>query len=266
VRHTGPANKCTLSATFVPPAACGRRRRDRERTLIGWPKTGTTVPVVLFGISNLRGENGYCSSRFGGRIDWPSDSFHALLALAACSHPGAIGGAVPPALDTAKLRPERGVGMDQIKTVSLNYWATWRAPCREEFPEVEKLYESLKARKDVAVITPNIDGNPDLVKRFLYTFPVILASECVFRTPGVLAIPVNWVADNAGVVRTELTNRIFTGLRNGADAGEGEGAIDDTLSFVLAGCHEHLLRCRRGSRQAGAAIVVDADSASARRQ
>jgi thiol-disulfide isomerase/thioredoxin len=99
------------------------------------------------------------------------------------------------------------------RTVFVNVWATWCAPCREELPAVEKLYQSLKDRKDVAVLTLNADENAALVKPFLertgFTFPVVLASEYVFQTLGIASIPVNWVMDKGGVVRAELLNRSF---------------------------------------------------------
>jgi thiol-disulfide isomerase/thioredoxin len=94
------------------------------------------------------------------------------------------------------------------KTVLLNIWATWCAPCREELPQIEDLSRTLKGRTDVAVVTLNADENPGLVKPFLdragYSFPVLLASEYVWKTLGVAAIPQNWIVDQAGVVRMDL--------------------------------------------------------------
>jgi thiol-disulfide isomerase/thioredoxin len=96
------------------------------------------------------------------------------------------------------------------KTVLLNIWATWCVPCREELPQIEELNRTLKGRSDVAVVTLNADENPGLVKPFLdragYSFPVLLASEYVWKTLGVTAIPQNWIVDQAGVVRMDLAS------------------------------------------------------------
>jgi thiol-disulfide isomerase/thioredoxin len=102
------------------------------------------------------------------------------------------------------------------KTIFLNIWATWCGPCREELPQVEELYRTLKDRTDVAVVTIDADENPALVKPFLdrggYSFPVVLGSEYVFKTLGVDSIPRNWMVDKAGVVRMELNSGNRAGM------------------------------------------------------
>ena len=44
------------------------------------------------------------------------------------------------------------------KVAFINLWATWCGPCRAELPYVQKLREQLKDRKDVVVLTLNIDA------------------------------------------------------------------------------------------------------------
>lgn len=65
------------------------------------------------------------------------------------------------------------------KTTLINVWATWCEPCRQELPYVQKLYEQARDRKDIQVITIDMDSNLGLLDPFLktnrYTFPILLA-------------------------------------------------------------------------------------------
>ena len=85
-------------------------------------------------------------------------------------------------------------------------WATWCSPCKLELPYVEKLYQRTKKRKDIAVISLNVDEEVGLVQPFLsenkYNFPVLLASDYArdFSSRG---IPMLWITDAKGVVRLE---------------------------------------------------------------
>jgi thiol-disulfide isomerase/thioredoxin len=90
------------------------------------------------------------------------------------------------------------------KVTFVNVWATWCSPCRAELPFVEKLYERLKDRSDVLVVTMDIDENPGLVEPFVkkngFNFPVLLARSYI----GPVGIPLNWITDRGGVVRVEV--------------------------------------------------------------
>jgi hypothetical protein len=72
---------------------------------------------------------------------------------------------------------------------------------------VQRLYEALKDRKDIAVLTFNIDENPGLIGSYMrehnLTFPVILAAEYVNSAMKVETIPRNWIVDAQGVLRFE---------------------------------------------------------------
>jgi peroxiredoxin len=43
------------------------------------------------------------------------------------------------------------------KVVFLNIWATWCAPCREEMPSIESLYNDFRANKDFVVLAVSQD-------------------------------------------------------------------------------------------------------------
>jgi thiol-disulfide isomerase/thioredoxin len=93
------------------------------------------------------------------------------------------------------------------KATFINIWATWCGPCRDELPQVQKLYELTKDRKDIQVITIDMDDNPGLVGPFLadhhYTFPVLRAKPLIDEMVPSFSIPRNWVSDPAGTLRLE---------------------------------------------------------------
>jgi cytochrome c biogenesis protein CcmG, thiol:disulfide interchange protein DsbE len=64
------------------------------------------------------------------------------------------------------------------KVIFLNIWATWCAPCREEMPSIESLYDEFKANKDFVVlaVSQDTDGGlvPPFVKQNHFHFAVLL--------------------------------------------------------------------------------------------
>lgn len=93
------------------------------------------------------------------------------------------------------------------KAVFINIWATWCGPCKQELPQVQKLYERLKDRTDVVVLSFNVDEDVGLVEPFIrkqgYTFPVIPAKAYVETVTPQLAVPRNWLLAPNGVLRME---------------------------------------------------------------
>ena len=53
------------------------------------------------------------------------------------------------------------------KVVFLNIWATWCAPCREEMPSIESLYNDFKYNKDFVVLAVSQDTNAAAVAPFV---------------------------------------------------------------------------------------------------
>lgn len=94
------------------------------------------------------------------------------------------------------------------KTLFVNIWATWCGPCRTELPQLQQLYNELKDRKDLAIITLNVDENVGAIQPYVskqgFTFPVIMAADYVYSLIKQLSIPRNWIVDGSGVVISEL--------------------------------------------------------------
>ena len=96
--------------------------------------------------------------------------FAALLTAACLSLPGAAPAAGPPAirgeLDAPGLRAllakERG------RTVLVNFWATWCVPCREEFPDLDRLARELAPRGLTVIgISTDFSSQAAEVEKFL---------------------------------------------------------------------------------------------------
>jgi thiol-disulfide isomerase/thioredoxin len=85
------------------------------------------------------------------------------------------------------------------RAVLINVWATWCGPCQRELPHVEKLYEKVKERSDLQILTLTIDEDLGAVAPFMkekgYTFPVLPASSFVTGLLDMVAIPQNWIVD-----------------------------------------------------------------------
>ena len=74
-------------------------------------------------------------------------------------------------------------------------------------PHLQKLFERIRDRKDIQVVTFNVDDNIGDVAPFMkenkYTFPVLFGSDLMKSLVPSLGIPLNWVVDPSGTVRSE---------------------------------------------------------------
>jgi hypothetical protein len=74
-------------------------------------------------------------------------------------------------------------------------------------PSVEKLYESLKDRPDVVLLSMNVDEEPKNARAYAaknhFQFPVLLAYTFVRKQLALTGIPRNWVFDGNFKWRTD---------------------------------------------------------------
>ena len=88
------------------------------------------------------------------------------------------------------------------KIVMINLWATWCEPCQQELPHFQKLYEKVKDRADVQILSFNIDAELGLVAPFMkekgFSFPVLLAYDFTRNLLDGIGIPQNWIVDGQG--------------------------------------------------------------------
>ncbi len=100
------------------------------------------------------------------------------------------------------------------KAVFLNFWATWCPPCREEMPDIEKLYKEFNLNQDEVVILgvagPRTDMNPntrevtkdeviDFINENEYTFPTLFDETGeIFYYYFIQSLPTTFLIDKEG--------------------------------------------------------------------
>ncbi len=102
------------------------------------------------------------------------------------------------------------------KVVVLDFWATWCAPCRRQFPEIQVLFDEYQSNPRVRIITVNTGQAGDslqqvqtFLKNHRYTFPVVYdAGARVSRKLGVRKIPHTIIIDKNGRIRLRHTGYV----------------------------------------------------------
>lgn len=94
------------------------------------------------------------------------------------------------------------------KLVMLAFWASWCPYCREELPQMERLYREFKNR-GLEVVAVNIKDKRDealaLVKKNQVTYPVLMDPEGeIGLLYGAFATPTVYLIDRKGTVLARL--------------------------------------------------------------
>jgi cytochrome c biogenesis protein CcmG, thiol:disulfide interchange protein DsbE len=156
----------------------------------------------------------------------------ALLYRARSSRPPA--GAAAPAFtlsDTDGRR--RSLESLRGKVVAVNFWATWCGPCREEIPELSKVYAENHGKCFELLGVAEESGPRDSVvaaaQRLGATYPILLDEDGkageAFR---VAAYPRTFLIDAGGSIR-----KVFEG---GVDRDELQRALAPLLREAPAAC------------------------------
>jgi peroxiredoxin len=98
-----------------------------------------------------------------------------------------------------RLQEQRG------RVVMVNFWATWCAPCRQEMPQLNKLYDKYRASGFV-LLGVNIDDDAgratELASKLGLKFPVLLDTDkAVSRLYELSSMPTTVLIDRDGRVR-----------------------------------------------------------------
>jgi thiol-disulfide isomerase/thioredoxin len=86
------------------------------------------------------------------------------------------------------------------KLLFLNFWGTWCPPCREEWPTIQKLFDSKQNKIDFVLIA--MQDEEEKVRKFLkdnkYTAPVYIAQSPVTNNVLPKVFPTTFLLDKNG--------------------------------------------------------------------
>jgi peroxiredoxin len=91
------------------------------------------------------------------------------------------------------------------KVVLLNFFATWCPPCRQEIPELIKLYQQNKPKGlEIIGISLDSDDFPFLIKNFVkrmkIPYPVVIGTEEVAEAYRIIGVPITLIIDKEGKI------------------------------------------------------------------
>jgi peroxiredoxin len=98
-----------------------------------------------------------------------------------------------------RLKEQRG------RVVMVNFWATWCGPCRQEMPQLNRLYEKYRASGFV-LLGVNVDDDTkkaaEVAAKLGVTFPVLLDTDkTVSKLYDLSTMPSTVIIDRDGKVR-----------------------------------------------------------------
>lgn len=91
------------------------------------------------------------------------------------------------------------------KVVFLNFWAPWCVPCRDELPELDKLYKQYN-RQGFEVVGISMEPSEAGIRKFMQkvpiTFPILIdKSSSVDNAYGVTSLPTGFLVGRDGLIR-----------------------------------------------------------------
>jgi len=109
------------------------------------------------------------------------------------------------------------------KATFVNFWATWCGACRGEHPGIQELYDRIKNRADVQVLTFSMDDDDAAARQYMkekgYTFPVLRSPGLADKLLPWAGLPTNFIVNPQGM---------RTGLRGFApDSASVNGMIEE---------------------------------------
>jgi peroxiredoxin len=140
-----------------------------------------------------------------------------LTTIGAYAARGLVGDDAPDFALKSAAGPNLRLSEHQGDVVMLNFWATWCGPCRQEMPELEKIYSRFRPA-GFTLLGINVDGDPERARRMAeevgVSFPVLFDNEkTVSRLYDIRAMPVTVLIDRDGLVR-----QVHHGYRPGVEA------------------------------------------------
>ncbi len=91
------------------------------------------------------------------------------------------------------------------KTVFINFWATWCAPCVAEMPDIHDLFEETSENVSFVMISVDQDENKakEFVKKKAFDFPIYFLRSGLPGGYNTHSIPTTYLIDKSGRIRVE---------------------------------------------------------------
>lgn len=95
--------------------------------------------------------------------------------------------------------------------VFLNFWASWCPPCRQEMPDMQKLYEEYE--DEVVILAVNVGENKSTAANFMMqnnlSFTVLLDNDkSTARNYLVRGIPSSYFLDQDGIIKEKVVGAV----------------------------------------------------------
>ncbi|MCT2194178.1 TlpA disulfide reductase family protein [Paenibacillus sp. FSL K6-2441] len=174
-----------------------------------WILAGLLVLLVI-ALLDRGGQEGWFGSFLSGSKEDNNEPSLSAMAAEGAPKPGT---AAPTFALTGLDGKTYEVGGKRDKVLLLNFWASWCDPCKEEAPELKALSEKYKDSLDIYAVNvtlyDNLDEAKAFVKKYGYTFPVLLdEKEELYRKYNGIAFPTNVLIDEQGVIRDVIVGVI----------------------------------------------------------
>jgi len=148
-------------------------------------------------------------------------------ALSPATHAGevSVGGKFP---DLSKFQLEGKVPSTSGKVVLVDFWASWCAPCRQSFPQLDALYQKYRGQ-GFEVVGVSVDEKAVDMQKFLAANKVSFAtardaSQKLVGAVGPSTMPTSILIDQSGTVKL-----VEHGFRGKATVPELDAAIQKLL-------------------------------------
>jgi cytochrome c biogenesis protein CcmG/thiol:disulfide interchange protein DsbE len=141
-------------------------------------------------------------------------TFPRLLLIAVCvlalTSPGWGGGKPAPDFTLKEVLTGKDISLSQFKgkVVVLNFFTFFCGPCRDEMPDLSKIYDSLKG-KGLQTLGIALSSDPTqirfLVKQLGLNYPVLIGNDKVSDAYGSIAVvPTTVIIDKQGNVAQRI--------------------------------------------------------------
>ncbi|MGZ5129995.1 MAG: TlpA disulfide reductase family protein [Caldimonas sp.] len=130
----------------------------------------------------------------------------AMLVVAGAATPAIAPSAAAPDFTLRTMSgPNLRLAEQRGRVVMVNFWATWCGPCRQEMPQLDRLYQKYRSSGFV-LLGVNVDDDTrkaaDVAAKLGVTFPVLLDTDkAVSKLYDLSTMPSTVLIDRDGKVR-----------------------------------------------------------------